>query len=492
MPLRIPIRTRIALSIFALSAGLLIFMSVMVYVAFDRQLRASLDDTLRLQSVANLELVDTSRVPPVLTVSVDPGHERSTGEAVLRLYDRDGTMLADGSPASAAAASEREVATTALRENRDIYGTVELGDDEAYRILASPVRRGGAPAGVLVTGIEWSRVDQPLETLRLILFVAVALTAGALACGAYLVARRALHPVAAIAATARRITRGDLHQRIASTSSRDELGELTNTLNSMIARLAETVDRERRFTADASHELRTPLATIETGIDVTLSHERDPTEYRRVLGVVREQTQRLQSLAQQLLLLSRLDALELRREFVPIELVGLLEVVAESFRDAHPKATLGIAVADEPLQVRGDVELLARALVNMLENAAVHVRPSVALWITIQRRAGNAALITIQDDGPGVGAHLAESVFQRFRRGDASRRGGGTGLGLAIVEAIVHAHGGTIRLLPSEEGKGACFALTLPLTSAESRPPARSRPRPTPVRMGRNGHVPDE
>src|SRR5262249_59458692 len=134
----------------------------------------------------------------------------------------------------------------------ETYRTVARSYPEAYRIQASPVRLDGEEMGVIVTGIEWSRVNQPLETLRLTLFVAVAITAAVLALGAYLVARRALHPVAAITATARRITRGDLHERIATVSTRDELGELTNTLNSMISLLAASVDRQRRFTADPS------------------------------------------------------------------------------------------------------------------------------------------------------------------------------------------------------------------------------------------------
>jgi signal transduction histidine kinase len=468
MPPRASIRTRIAASIFALSFGLLIFMSAMVYIAFERQLRASLDDTLRLQAAAILELVDTTTVPPALAVGVDPGHERAAGEAVLRLYDRNGTLLEDGSPAASTSSGEQQVVKTVLATNQDLYRTVELSDHEDYRILASPVRHNGDETGVVVTGIEWSRVNQPLETLRLTLFIAVAITAAVLACGAYLVARRALHPVAAIAATARRITRGDLHERIEAVQTHDELGELTNTLNSMIGRLAETVDRERRFTADASHELRTPLATIEAGIDVTLSQERDPAEYRRVLGIVREQTQAMHSLARQLLLLSRLDAREVQGAFVSIELVGLVEAIVDSFRDTHPAATVKLLGAGQTLQVRGDLELLARAIINILENAVAHAGPSVCVVVGLQRMSAGSARITISDDGPGVNEQLAAAVFQRFRRGNASRAGGGTGLGLAIVEAIMHAHGGTALLLPSRAGEGARFALTLPLLGASA------------------------
>ena len=460
------IRTRIALSIFALAAGLLIVMSVMVYIAFEQQLRASLDDTLRLQAASNLERVDTSATPPILDVGADPGQERFAGEAVLRLYDVNANMLIDGSPASASADDERDVVRSVMATNTDVYRTIELSENEAYRVLASPVRQTGTITGILVTGIEWSRVNQPLETLRWILLIAIALTALALAGGAYFVARRALYPVALITATARRITSGDLHQRIASTPIHDEVGELTSTLNSMIARLADTVDRERRFTADAAHELRTPLATITAGIDVMLLQDRHPDEYRRLLGIIREQTRSLTALSQQLLLLSRLDAQDVWKDLETIELTGLVDAIAQAFQDAHPDVTLSQQLRDAPLYVRGDMELVTRAVVNILDNAVSHVGRTVRLHVSVGRTADGDAQILVTDDGPGIPQDLAPAVFQRFRLGDASRSQGGSGLGLAIVEAIMQGHRGSVRLQPSRKGEGARFALTFPVTVA--------------------------
>jgi signal transduction histidine kinase len=480
------IRTRIALSIFALAAGLLIVMSVLVYIAFEQQLRASLDDTLRLQAASNLERVDTSAIPPILAVGSDPGQERFAGEAVLRLYDVNANMLVDGSPASASADDERDVVRAAIAANQDVYRTIELSENEAYRVLASPVRQAGTITGILVTGIEWSRVNQPLETLRLILVIAIALTALALAGGAYFVARRALYPVALITAAARRITSSDLHQRIASTSIHDELGELTSTLNSMIARLADTVDRERRFTADAAHELRTPLATITAGIDVMLLQDRHPDEYRRLLSIIREQTQGLTVLSQQLLLLSRLDTQDVWQDLEIIELTGLVDAIAEAFQDVHPDVTLSQQLLDAPLSVRGDPELITRAVVNILDNAVIHVGPTVRLHVIVHRTAEGSAQIVVTDDGPGIPQDLAPAVFQRFRLGDASRSQGGSGLGLAIVDAIMHGHRGSVRLLPSQKGEGARFALTFPLASALqaeiTRPVAHPLPQRAPER----------
>ncbi len=459
-----PIRAKVAVAIFGLSTGMLVVMSVAVYVAFARELQANLDDTLQLRAAANLQLVDSSQSPPVLRGGPDPGSERSQGQAVLRLFRPDGRILDDASPAAETSEQERALVLQVVTADHDVSATIDLAGDEDFRVVASPVRANGAIIGVLVTGIERSQVTAPLSALRLILAIAVPATSVALALGSFSIARSALKPVARITATARQITQGDLHRRIQGVESNDEVGELATTLNSMIARLAETVDRERRFTADASHELRTPLAAIETSVDVTLSRQRGEDEYRHTLEAVRTQAHRLTALTRQLLLLSRLDSDQAQREFERLDLPSLVEAVAATFSDEHPEARLTVEPGTEPLEVRGDVELLARAILNILENAVVHVGPSVAITVRVSKRAGPPrAVVTISDDGPGIPPGLAPEAFQRFRRGDTSRTRGGSGLGLAIVEGIVGLHGGEARLLPPAGAGGARFELLLPL-----------------------------
>lgn len=459
------IRVRIALTIFAVSTGLLIVMSIAVYVLFNRQLLASLDDTLRLRATANAGLVDTT--PPRLSLPAVDGSDSEfvNGEAVLRLYGSDGTLLDNAAPFTVISAEEHQVAADALARGHRLYRTIDLDHDEDFRVVADPVMVGGEIRGVLVTGLERSRVENPLRILRLILVISDILTSIALALGSYWIARRALRPVAKMTATAERITRGDLHERIPGAADRDELSRLAATLNSMLARLGETIERERRFTADASHELRTPLAAIEAGIDVTLSHDRDGTEYQRVLGVIRGQTRRLNALANQLLLLSRLDNEEIRGQFDLVELDGLLHAVGEAFSDAHQDATVRVVNATDVPAVLGDYELLARAITNLLENAVIHARPSVHVDVSVANGTDGMVLVTVQDDGPGIQEHLAPEVFRRFRRGAVSRGGRGLGLGLAIVEAIILAHGGIVRLSPVSTRRGARFEIELPAAS---------------------------
>ena len=462
-PPDLPIRVRIALTIFAFASGLLVLMSIAVYLAFDHQVVASLDSTLRLRAESNLQFVDLNARPPTLRVPGDPGLSRSEGESLLRLYDANGALLTDASPATGGGEGERDGVASVIAARRDRYLTIDLGGGEDYRVLVSPLTNGGALTGVLVTGVERSRVNGPINILRLILSLAVPLTSLLLGLGGYLVARRALRPVASMASVADQIASGDLARRIVAGRSNDELGQLAHTLNSMIERLSETMERERRFTSDASHELRTPLTSIETSIDVTLTQERPVAEYQRVLRMIRGQSRRLRTLTRQLLLLSRLDAREVKREFVEIELNGLLDAVAESFRDAHPTAAVTLTAAHHPLDVLGEIELLARAFNNVLENAVAHAGPTVSITIDASPSTSNQALVRITDDGPGVPANLADEIFQRFRRGDESRHTAGSGLGLAIVDAIMTAHHGSVHLISGEPDVGASFLFTLPL-----------------------------
>jgi two-component system OmpR family sensor kinase len=437
-------------------------MSAGVYVAFDHGLRENLDETVQLRAEANLAFVDLGAEPPVLRATGDPGQERAHGEAVLRLFGADGRLLSDASPAAGGAPGELDAVKAAVARASPVMRTLDYSDSETFRIEAIPVLADGVVRAVLVTGVERSAVSEPLRVLATILRVAVPLAAVALGAGAFFIARRALAPVAEITATARRIADGDLRGRIGAIGARDEVGELASAFNEMIDRVAETVERERRFTADASHELRTPLTAIETSLEVTLSQERTTAQYREALESVKANAARMSRLTRQLLLLSRLDADAMRSDFEQLDLDGLVAAVVAEFRDAHPTAQVNLQGSGGPLPLRGNLELLARAFTNVLENALVHAGPEVVISVDLAVTRARAT-VRIHDTGPGIPAELAPEIFQRFRRGDSARSGGGSGLGLAIAERIVEAHGGSISVLP---GPGATFAFDFPLEQA--------------------------
>ncbi len=466
MPARfrnLPIRTRVAWTILSLSSAALVAMALGVYLAFESSLRSNFDDTLRTRAASNLTLVDESSGSVALRLSLDPGNERAEGESLIRLYGPGGELRVDGAPAAGASSDEPILVRRVARSSAESLATVEYGGGEQFRVLASPIFHAGVLDGVLVTGLETAQVEEPLAILRVILAVAVAITSVVLAIGAFLIARRALRPVAAISASASRIANGDFRERISGIHSQDEVGELATTFNNMIDRVAETVERERRFTADAAHELRTPLAALETSIDVTLAQPRTTSEYEETLVAMRGQTVRLTALTRQLMTLSRLDNAGVGATFEELDLASLLGVLIGAFQESHPGVTWTVAGLAVPAPFRGDLHLLARLFGNVFENAVVHGSPDVHISVAIACGPGGTACVTVHDDGPGIPEAFHEFAFQRFRRGDESRGRGGSGLGLAIVESVARAHGGRARLLYG--GVGTTIEVILPLAS---------------------------
>ncbi|QIQ06809.1 HAMP domain-containing histidine kinase [Streptomyces liangshanensis] len=274
----------------------------------------------------------------------------------------------------------------------------------------------------------------------------------------WLVTRRALRPVEGIRREMAAITASaDLSRRVPEPATRDEVARLARTTNETLTALEASVERQRRFVADASHELRSPIASLRTQLEVGDAHP----ELLDVPGAVAD-TVRLQRLAADLLLLARLDAGERPG---PARL-DLGDLAAEEIASrAGDRVTVSLAARepgpDDALEVTGSRGQLARVLGNLLDNAQRHAASSVT--VAVHRRGGRVAL-TVADDGPGVPEAERERVFERFVRLDDARArdDGGAGLGLAIARDVAHRHNGTLTLARSPRG-GALFTLNLPL-----------------------------
>ncbi|MEU3558156.1 sensor histidine kinase [Streptomyces fragilis] len=281
----------------------------------------------------------------------------------------------------------------------------------------------------------------------------------------WLVTRHALRPVEGIRAELAEITGSrDLSRRVPVPSSRDEVARLAVTTNGTLEALQESVERQRRFVADASHELRSPIASLRTQVEVAEAHPE-----LLETGELLEDVVRLQHLAADLLLLARLDAGEGPRA----ARVDLAELVREeTARRPEP----GRAGELEEAVVAGSPGQLGRVLANLLDNAQRHARERVVARVRTEpadtvgaggRGAGGGrgwAVLSVEDDGPGVPEGERERVFERFVRLDDARArdDGGAGLGLAIVRELVTLHGGTISLGRGPDG-GALFTVRLPL-----------------------------
>ncbi|RLU99473.1 histidine kinase [Streptomyces griseocarneus] len=301
-----------------------------------------------------------------------------------------------------------------------------------------------------------------LNTTVLALAAGVLAATGAVAGITWFTAGRVLRPVEAIRTRFAELSAHHLDQRVPVPPTRDEVARLAETMNSTLDRLQASVDRQRAFVSDASHELRGPLAALRAELEIALAHP-GRADWAAVVEAALGDTQRLQRLTTDLLLLARLDAAPATGPpgSGPVDMVALVR--EETARRRPPgRLTLRVESVAGPLVVRGRQPLLARLLGNLLDNAERHALRSVT--VTVARdEVRYRAVVHVQDDGPGIPLADRERVFERFTRLDDARTrdAGGTGLGLAIAHHVATAHGGTLRITGA--GPGARFTITLPL-----------------------------
>ncbi|MFJ4705422.1 ATP-binding protein [Streptomyces anulatus] len=313
------------------------------------------------------------------------------------------------------------------------------------------------PDGVTLTvyaGAPLAAEQEAVNTVRGAMLTGLPLLLVVVAGVTWLVTRRALRPVEGIRRELAAITASeDLARRVPEPGSRDEIAALARTTNETLTVLEASVERQRRFVADASHELRSPIASLRTQLEVAEAHP----ELLDLPGAVAD-TVRLQVLAADLLLLARLDAGE-KPGSATVELGALVrEEVSQRTGD---RIAVGVEVPQGgAFEVNGSRGQLSRVIGNLLDNAQRHAEGSVAVSVAAD---GRGVRVEVRDDGAGVPEDERERIFERFVRLDdaRSRDDGGAGLGLAIARDVASRHGGTLTVGRAAEG-GAAFRLWLP------------------------------
>jgi heavy metal sensor kinase len=283
--------------------------------------------------------------------------------------------------------------------------------------------------------------------------------------GGFWLADRAMRPVKTITHTARSISETDLNRRI-SLASKDELGELANTFDNMLARLQAAFERQRQFVADASHELRTPLTIVNLETSRALEARRSPQEYERALRVIHSENDFMSHLVNDLLTLARMDNDQVVLEKNPLD---LSEVVVDAIDRLTPLAArhkVKLETDDLPeTRMLGDYQTLLQMVSNLIENAIKYTdgddkRICIETGVT-----DDYAWVRVSDNGPGIAPEHLPHLFDRFYRVDQARARamdddsevpGGSGLGLSIIQWIAQAHGGEVRV-ESTPGNGSSF-----------------------------------
>ncbi len=451
--MRLSIRTRLTLISGALMAAVLIALGAFVYLRFEAELMAAVDTGLR------------ARAQTLLSGSGRGGLADGSGlidrdEVFAQLVNREGRVLESSSGIDGAALLP-SATVAALQDVRLATAVVQTAEQEAIsaRLLAVPA----GDDSVLVVGLSLEDHQDALARLLTLLLIGGPVGV-VLACGVgWLVAGGALRPVERLRIEAETVSASEPGRRLPVPSTRDELARLGASLNRMLGRLEDAVERERRFVGDASHELRTPLANLKAELELALRRARTPSELTDALQSAAEETDRLTRLAEDLLVLVRADGgrFPVRRERMDIGHLIRDEVGGFTGR----ALTLGISLApvmDSGLLVEVDGARLRQAVGNLIDNALQHTPAGGQVRVDLSVRGGMLT-IEVADSGEGFEPNFLGRAFDAFSRSDAarSRSDGGAGLGLAIVRAVAEAHGGSVEARNLNDG-GAAVTIRIP------------------------------
>ncbi len=337
----------------------------------------------------------------------------------------------------------------------ELLRAINLGRDRPYLSLAVRV-----PDGALRVAMDTARYADNVRHVRDVFLLALPFVLAGTALSGWLLARGSLRPIARITETARRITAANLGETVPEAGSGDELDRLAETLNDMLARIRDGLDRMRRFNGNAAHELRTPLTAISSQIEVTLEKSRDREEYREVLASVLERTRHMSASVDAMLRMARVEAGIDPDQLRPLEIAGVLETVAEFFEPLAEESGIRLRLTDAPdATIVGDPAWLHQLFSNLVANALRHTPAGGRVELRAFPEDGGIRII-VDDTGPGIEPRQLERIFDRFERAGATASGG-VGLGLPIAREIARAHGGHIDV-ESTPGAGARFGVWLP------------------------------
>jgi signal transduction histidine kinase len=339
------------------------------------------------------------------------------------------------------------------------------------RVVAAPA----SGHRIVLAAAAYTQVHDSMMALTRALLIGTPLLLLLLAGVTWLVVGSTLRPISALRRGAQVITATGVTRELPVPEARDEVRVLAVTLNDMLARLDSAQQRQRRLVSDTAHELRSPIASIRAQLEVALDHPQQQ-DWPQTAQDVLADTLRLASLAEDLLVLARLDEHQVRPAAgKPVDLAALVTEEAEHSAGGRVPVT---ARAAGPCVVTGEVEGLRRLLRNLIDNAMRYAKSGVEV---AARREDGEAVLTVSDDGPGIPVADRERAFDRFVRLDDARsrdeaQTGGAGLGLAIVRAIARAHGGSAYLEGGTPGLRAVVRLPVDTASLPPSPPAGAQP----------------
>jgi heavy metal sensor kinase len=460
-------------------ACVLAVVCVGAYLVVRTYLIASLKDT-HLRRVRQISQLLQSEQPPAtgraLADLVENRFAPGFNNRFLRILGDGGRILYVSGPPQDHSFEPRSVAPPGDAGREESVHVEAL--DGGRRMLVACLRMASAQLGAVVieSGASMDAVDGTLRQMTMGLGLLLPVVTLIAATGGYLLVKRSLAPVSAIAASASRISSQNLGERLPVPRTGDEVESLSIALNHMITRLDEAFQYSRRFVADASHELRTPLTVLRGELEALLQIRHLDSTVRDTIASLLEETERQANIVEGLFALSRLDAGEAQREWVAFDLGELAASTADQMNLLAEDKRIALRVEGESgVKVTGDPGRLKQVIVNLLDNA-IKYTPSEGVITLRVLLEGDHPVLEVCDTGIGIPEEAMPHLFERFFRVDKarSREQGGAGLGLSIVKSICSAHDAAVTVR-SHLGRGSVFRVQFPAAHRSPNPAVAPR-----------------
>jgi heavy metal sensor kinase len=427
--------------------------AAVVFVFVSRNASAALDSRLRGDFQWAAAMID--QTPEGNITWYEPEDVTDEERPWLQVWSPDGQRLYQNFEAQRRPLAE---ARDLAQRSEDSLVAVEAGD-APVRVLTRRGRIGDSPVVIQVARSE-APMRAELRQLVLIFVLGLPVAVAVAGLGGYTLATRALRPVERMSERARLISAERLSDRLPVDDPEDEMGRLAAVFNETLGRLERSFEQMRQFTADVSHELRTPLTSIRSVGEVGLRERRDETAYRGIIGSMLEEADRLASLVDRLLTLSRAETGQAHISAGDFDLRALADEVAGHLGVLAEEKRQGITVEGPGApHAYADRFVIRQAVISLVDNA-IKFSPSGGRVVLRVGETADAATLDVVDSGSGIDASARERIFDRFFRTHAAG-GTGAGLGLSIAKGAVEANGGRLTLV-SSGADGSTFRITLP------------------------------
>lgn len=469
------LKSRLTLGVVLLSAVAFAASGIAANIALQSYLVTQIDSELVSVASGSLTQVQIAGIehdndlPQVAATKSGSPVRRIPTATSLTLLGRDGKVSAQiGGDLNANTKSPYVLALTGtdISSHQGNPFTIEtLGSD--FRVVALPFSNG---QGTVVAAKSLSDLDKTMERLRFIFMLISLVLLLLILIAARSVIRVGLRPLEDVETTAEEFARGNLSARLPDADPATEVGRLVTSLNTMLSRIEESFavqtqseNKLRRFVADASHELRTPITAIRGFSEL---HRQGAVtgvkETSDLIGRIENESKRMGSLVEDLLLLARLDQAR-EMDLKPVDIKQVVEDAVISARAAGPNHPIELISQGDEIYTLGDEVRIHQVVANLLANARAHTPAGTPINVAVTSN-NSGVEVSVADKGPGVSEEDQKKIFERFYRADASRvRTGadGSGLGLSIVDTVMRAHSGSASVT-SKLGEGATFTLFFP------------------------------